>query len=103
MFNFDLGEFSLIPAATLAARREAKRVNVEKTLSKRVWITGQGDGGYQGLTADGRRVSDMVDPTGNHWALQWVTAERTETGWIIVGVAAFDSAPPDPVVDGDGG
>lgn len=100
MFDFSLGNFKLADAAKMVAG-DTRRAQTEKPVSTRAYITGKNDGGYQGLTADGRRVSNMVDPFGVSWGDQWVTVEWTETGPIIAGPAAFDSGAPDPVVDPD--
>jgi len=103
VFDFSLGNFRLLPDLVRQNQKEQIRSSYEDAQSIRVYVTERTDGGYQGLSANGRRVSDMVDYTGMKWVNSWVTAERTDTGYVIVGGAAFEGAPPDPVVDGDGG
>lgn len=101
MFDFSLGNFRLKSSLATDTASEARRSRIEGAVSKRVFVTGKDDGRWQGLTSDGRRVSDLVDPYGYDWTKRWVTAEKTETGWMIVGIADSTSGEPDPITDGD--
>ncbi len=103
MFDFSMNEFKLASEATLLAQREARRQQQEEAPSFRAYFNERTASGYQGLTADGKRVSDAVDYLGFNWVGQWATVERTESGYVIVGGAAHTGDPPDPDVDGDGG
>lgn len=103
MFDFSIGVFKLASDAVQMAKRDGKRMVREAAPSIRVYVTEKTAGGYQGLTADGRRVSDMVTYLETNWTGQWATAERTEDGYVITGGAAASGDPPEPIVDGDGG